>query len=710
MWFLGGDRAATGCSTCRRGRTVAHRPGQYIARMHPAPRRWSAHGLAIVLYLGLALLIWSGVWLHHPTTTATCGCGDTSLFTWFMSWPAYALHHGESLFFSDRAFHPYGINLPANTSFLAISLPLTPVTWAFGPVASLNVAATLAPVATALSARALLLRWTTWQPAAFLAGLFYGFSPFVVENLSLQHIDFATLAVPPLLFWCLDELLVRQRGRAWAWGLALGGLCAVQFFLSSEVLVICVVAAVIGTFGLVAAGVVRSPRSVAGRLGHAATGFSAAAGAGLVLLSYPAWYAIAGPRALPAKVFPDIQFFGSAWRSLLLPASSHDRGPNVILETYGYFGSHPLLKGYLGLGMVAVLMIGLAWFHRDRRLWFCGAMLVATEALSLGAAVGPWKLFANLPLVQNIVPERIAVVADLFAALMLGVILDRARNSRLTWPGQSTPEGTGGQADHRSALPRLGTMVAWALATVALLPIALGYRLPFTTVGTTLPVSDVVLTSPFASSGLRAPMTWQAVAAQRWSLVGGWGITPTPPAHPSVRQRAVARATFDLINLSDGFLPLPAGRPDESERLRTAMLDWGVTTVVLPDERNWPASLRGRSVPVAVGTFTAALGVGPVRQAGAWVWNVPRRPGPPMIVREADFIACTTGPSAVADPGRVATCLLAAGRTNPPLAAASALPSRPPTRPPSTPPTRPPSTPPTRPPSTPQSTPRTPLG
>ena len=87
-----------------------------------------------------------------------------------------------------------------------------------------------------MSARALLLRWTTWWPAAFLAGLFYGFSPFVLENLTLEHVEFATLVVPPLLFLCLDELLVRQRGRSWLWGLAVAGLCTVQFFVSSEVL------------------------------------------------------------------------------------------------------------------------------------------------------------------------------------------------------------------------------------------------------------------------------------------------------------------------------------------------------------------------------------------------------------------------------------------------------------------------------------------
>jgi len=607
-------------------------------------------------YLVLALVLWSGVWLHHPTSTATCGCGDTSLLTWFMAWPAYALRHGQSLIFSTRALHPDGINLPANTSFLAISVPLAPVTWLFGPVASLNVAATLAPVASALSARALLLRWTTWAPAAFLAGLFYGFSPFVIENLSLQHVEFATQVVPPLLFLCLDELLVRQRGRAWTWGLAIAGLCTLQFFISSEVLVDCVLAAAIGTVVLVIAGLLRDATAVTRRVTHAVTGLATAAGAGVVLLAYPAWYAVAGPRALPSSVWPAIEYFGNAWRTLFLPADAHDRGPNAILETYGYFGSHPLLLGYLGIGMAVVLVIGLVWFRTDRRLWFCAALLVTLEGMSLGAAAWPWRLFDHLPLIKNAVPDRIAGVSDLFAAVMFGVILDRARASGSTrTPGR-----------HR---PRSGTLVAYGLAAVALLPFAFGYRLPFTTrpvdvppwftaIGTTLPTSAVVLTYPYASSGLRAPMTWQAVGGLRWSLAGGESITPNPPSHPSARQRAVAVASVDLDNLSDGFWPLPTGRPDQVARLRLALHDWGVTTVVVPAESGWPASLQGRSVPVAVATFAVALGTAPRFEDGAWVWQVPTRPTPVVAVSQADFVACTTSPATALDPGRAASCVL----------------------------------------------------
>ena len=54
--------------------------------------------------------------------------------------------------------HPGGVNLLDNTSVLALGIPLAPVTWVVGPVASMNVALTLAP---ALSALAMfLLLWS----------------------------------------------------------------------------------------------------------------------------------------------------------------------------------------------------------------------------------------------------------------------------------------------------------------------------------------------------------------------------------------------------------------------------------------------------------------------------------------------------------------------------------------------------------------------
>ncbi len=186
------------------------------------PHRARALLVAGGAYLVLALLLWWNVWTGHPTSTTTCGCGDSSLFTWFIEWPAYAISHGLGPFFTTTVGFPGGVNLPANTSVLAIGMALAPVTWLFGPVAAMNVALTLAPALSALAMFVLLQRWVSWAPASFFGGLFYGFSPFVLVSLADAHLMLGMAFVPPLVVACLDELLVRRRRPPAVTGVALG--------------------------------------------------------------------------------------------------------------------------------------------------------------------------------------------------------------------------------------------------------------------------------------------------------------------------------------------------------------------------------------------------------------------------------------------------------------------------------------------------------
>ena len=116
--------------------------------------------------------------------------------------------------YSTAMHYPGGVNLLANTSVVAIGLLLAPVTWLFGPIATLNVALTLAPALSALSMYVLLRRWVAWAPAAFVGGLLYGFSPFILVTLTDAHLMLGMAVVPPLVVACLDELLFRQRRQA----------------------------------------------------------------------------------------------------------------------------------------------------------------------------------------------------------------------------------------------------------------------------------------------------------------------------------------------------------------------------------------------------------------------------------------------------------------------------------------------------------------
>ncbi|MGH9098513.1 MAG: hypothetical protein ACRDWB_13950, partial [Acidimicrobiales bacterium] len=233
---------------------------------------------ATAFYLVASIGLWWRVWTTHPSTVTTCGCGDAARFLWFFEWPAFALTHGHSLWYSQWLFHPNGINLLNDTSVLALGVVLTPVTLLFGPIAAMNVALTLGPVLSALAMFVLLRRWVTWMPAAAFGGLLYGFSPFLITELAYNQLNIAFLAIPPLLVLAMDELLVRQRRSPYASGAVAAGLVVLQFFVSTEVLLILAIAAVVA--GVVALGwaAVRQPSGWRSKAGHALRGSATALG------------------------------------------------------------------------------------------------------------------------------------------------------------------------------------------------------------------------------------------------------------------------------------------------------------------------------------------------------------------------------------------------------------------------------------------------
>src|ERR1700722_10970406 len=252
-----------GTPRCCRGARAPPPAHSTLAKHAPsvAPRwrPWMTLLAAGALYLALGFVLWVHAWVEGASTHTLCGCGDPALFLWFFQWPATALAHGQNPFFSSALFHPSGINLLAQTSVTGLSVPLVPVTWIWGPVASLNVASTITPALTAFTAFVVIRRWAPWTPAAFVGGLLYGFSPFVLSNLEFAHLMTAALMLLPLILGVLDEILVRQRHGALPAGILLALLLFAQFFLSSELLAITAVVVVVCLVALVVSALVAKP-------------------------------------------------------------------------------------------------------------------------------------------------------------------------------------------------------------------------------------------------------------------------------------------------------------------------------------------------------------------------------------------------------------------------------------------------------------------
>jgi len=666
----------SGLVTTARPRGSTPRPGSPRSGPSPRRRRRSAQSLVLALagYLALSVVLWWHVWSSHPTTVTTCGCGDTSLFLWFLEWPAYALAHGHNPFYSTALFHPTGIDILSNTSVLAVGIPLAPVTWLFGPVATLNVASTLAPALSALAMFWLLRRWVQWAPAAFAGGLVFGFSSFAFVNVAGGHLMTGVLVLVPLIVACLDELLVRQRRRPVVTGSALGLLVVVQFFVSTEVLTMVVMCSALGVVGLVVFGVWRDAHDVIARLPHALRGLGVAVAVALVLLAYPLWFALAGPAHLSGLVWPTLEpgaggiVLSNLWHLRVMTALR-----NVMQTVGGYEGPALPQTEYLGPGLLAVAGVGLLLWWRDLRLWFFGALGLVTVALSLGVETHywvPWRVLAHVPLIQSIIPGRFIALTTLCGAVMVAVVVDRTRTAAArrvervtTTPGTGpAPGGVWGRV--------LGGAAAVAVAAVAVVPVgaALAGNVPLTTrpvvvprwfadVAPRLPPHQVVLTIPAPFSLVQSAMAWQAVDSLHFAMVGGSGPEGIPARAGQERagMEVVSAASISL----DGP-PVPTRRTVDA--LRHALAGWGVTLVVIPDPDPLPRYDRGTSPPSALGLFTVAIGRPPRFVDDAWVWSGVQVPAPARALSSEAFDRCTTPQLWRSGPAAVPDCIMATSR------------------------------------------------
>lgn len=583
------------------------------------------------LYLALGFLLWVHAWTEGASTHTLCGCGDPALFLWFFQWPATALAHGQNPFFSSALFHPSGVNLLAQTSVTALSIPLVPVTWIWGPVASLNVAATIAPALSAFTAFWVIRRWVTWTPAAFVGGLLFGFSPFVLGSLEFAHLMTAALMLLPLILAVLDEILIRQRRGALGAGVLLGLLFFGQFFLSSEMLAIVAVVVVICVVALLAAALVGDRPGLRARAPHALKALTVALVVGLVLLAWPVWFALEGPAHLSGLVWPNVGVIGGFIPSSFV-STTYPPQHNVFLALGGYEGTPLASAAYLGWSFIVVMVAGVVAFWRDRRLWFFGFSFLVCVAFSLGERHGqiePAWIFTKIPVVENVIEQRFMAIGYLAAAVILAVILERARRAVPDWRG---------------------ALGAAAITGVALAPMAVifGERLPFamqavtlprwyTEVAPTLPPGRVLLSYPAPFSGLQSAMAWQAVNRMHYSQAGGGG--PQGVAH----RAGSAKAGFLVLSQLDFGVgvPEPEGTPAQFDAVRHALSVWQVNTVVIATNPAAPRVEQGHDPTYAAAFMTAALGQQPTLEAGAWVWNnVQLAVHRPLAVQPGSLATC----------------------------------------------------------------------
>ncbi|WAL40866.1 hypothetical protein BRM1_03065 [Brevibacterium sp. BRM-1] len=571
-------------------------------------RAWLGYAAAL---LALTLLI-NGELVSAPGSRVFAENDDSSLFVW---WFAHAADVAAGWFGAGSGQHgllyatamnaPTGANGAWNTSVLGLALPAVPLTLAFGPIVAYNVCLIAAPVVSALAAAWLLSRFTLRLPA-FVGGLAYGFSTYVIAQ-SAGHLNLAFAPFPPLVALALVELS-RSRGarRPLAIGAALGALVGWQFYVSTELLA----GSFIAACALALAWLVCAPRSLVRGLRSltagclVAVGIAALGGLPLVLEMTH------GPGAPRGVIRPH-----GIWNQDLLDMIAPGRftlfggGTVDVGRVTGIDPSE--IGGYVGLAWLVFAAVALIAAQRTR---WAGPTRVAALAgvlvwlMSLGSPwlldgepvlrTGPFRLIELLPVLGNILPMRLAVHVTLALAFLLAIGLQlglRARSRR------------------RRAL----VAAAAAVALVAVAPATVHPRdlvIPefYRDGAAEIPLGAQVKTlpHPMAMAVPRAaePMLWQAVAGMRYRERGGYFVGST--AERPVTYESPPDALDDLFEAHRGG-QLPAGDSAEARAAIEEVRRGGTDFVVIARDAAYPPA-----EPQAAADLVAAAAGTAYRETG----------------------------------------------------------------------------------------------
>jgi hypothetical protein len=555
----------------------------------------------LIAFLALAVLLLGATWTAPTTRTLGGGVGDPGVFIWFLRWTPFAIGQRITPFFSDYLNHPGGINLMWNTWVPLPGLLLSPLTLAFGPVLSLNVLLTLAYGLSAWSAYLAIHRFVPSHGAAAAGGLVYGFSPSMIGH--AHHPNLILFFLLPLLLVLVDEVLIRQRWSPVWLGVALGLVAAAQLLTGEELLV---------ATGLISAAllvvlVAMFPRAVPGRVRYAVTAIAVSLLVFGPLVAWPVKAQLTGRARVQSDITPEVRG-SSDLLAVVTPNRLSAIAPNAAIRLGDRFRGSK--ETYLGIPMLLVAVAVVIARRRDAFVRVGFAMLVVCLLLSLGArlriggqptdVVLPWAAMEALPLVQNMVPSRLALLTALFAGLLLAAALDGLwRRGGWLWRGLAVLTAV-------VVLAALAPPAPFRAREVVATP-------PYfsTAAVRALPRDGVALVVPFPRRGrVNEAMVWQAEADLWFKMPGGYFVGPDRGG--GTRHDAAPTTTSVILNrIHRGRRP-PELTPALRRRIARNFATWRVDSVVLGPMDNRE---------VMSGFLTELLGRPPASAGGVAVWD-----------------------------------------------------------------------------------------
>ena len=563
-------------------------PDELIPQKAPNELR---HLLAFLMYAGVSVALFGLPVLRDPLHTylgtgvaSVPGYTDPSFYMWSFVWWPHAIANGLNPLFSHVAWAPDGFSLASAQTAPGLSLLLSPVTKASGPVATYNVVMLLAPALSAWTAYLLCSRLTRSFWPSVAGGYFFGFSSYELAQLT-DHPNLAlTFLVPLAIYLVVRRLEGSLSPRAFV--ILLAVLLVLQFSISPEILITMTLFGVL--IGVVA--VWRYGRDPSSDVRARALGlFRSVAGAYAITFAVVAPYLVFAVTHLPQ--LPQGWTFGykTDLANIFLPTRLHRVGGSFLGDVSDRFAPVDESAAYMGSLVVLVILFLLgrsqALLHRLLK-WTFGISVLASLGPTLSIVgtrliVLPWFFLAFLPVLKMALPARFILYAWLTITVMISLWL--IQPSKRTW-------------------------ARWALVVTSALLLLPNASIPYW--HNRLPVprffaegtyrsyvrqGENILIFPYAGNGFS--MAWQAQSGMWFSMPEG-RLCPMPPGFQ----------TWPIIRTFFGG-PL---RPTYKHELLEFLAAKDVSKIVVV-----------RATPGVWRKLFGALGVEPREVSDVLIYNVP---------------------------------------------------------------------------------------
>ena len=590
--------------------------------------------LALLGFVGLSVLLFAGSWRAPTSSVVGARTEDIGIIVWFLRWVPFALGHAENPLITTYLNAPQGVNSMWNASMPVAGLAMWPFTSSLGPMFSYNLLVTLAVALSAWCAFLAARRYVESPLAAALAGLLYGFSPYMIAQ-SQGHLHVTLAFIPPLMLLVLDEIVVRQRRSARWMGVLLGLLAACQLLLAEELLATEALCAVLG----IALLITLYPQRLRPHRPHTLTALGVAAAVFLALAAVPIGFQFFGPQHVTGAV-QIRNAYVSDLLGFVVPTARQQFAPTLAVQlSEGFSGYSSEWDAYLGVPLIGLLIYVSVRFWTRPLVRVAATLMLVLAVLSLGTTLhiaGQWTavpvgglaLMAPLlrrvipvrfglyvfpatwvglvaaPILSSALPARLMLYVFLFAGFLLAVLV----NEWLKTPTLASPaRGRGLRRGLRAVL-----IGAALLPLIPRLPFpASPVDVPsfFTGGGVRqLPQGSVALVLPYARLANSSAMFWQAAADMRFRMPEAYALLPGPSfSSPQT-------ATANLMRVIELGERPPALTDDLRRRVLEDLGAWKVQAIIVG-----PMPYRERMIAF----FTWLTGATPRQDRGVYIWRLP---------------------------------------------------------------------------------------